>query len=434
MYNFVFQNITNSHRMDAIESKFIQAQQGHVFNFWNELSQSERDRLISQLLSFDPFKINDAYESASNLPIKSTVNSIEPVDQIYDATKVPIEKLKSYGAVGLKAIRAGQVAILVLAGGQGTRLGTLSPKGCYNIINDKSLFELQAERLLEIQTLAGPFSVIPWYIMTSPATHDDTVAFFKKHSYFGISPDNVKFFKQGVLPALTTHGKIIMETKGSVAMAPEGNGGMYKAIGDHCIDDMRDRGIKYVHVYCVDNCLVKIADPVFMGFSVHSGVQVGIKTVTKNNPDEPVGIFCLKNGKLDLLEYSEIDSSVASKKNDDDSGLAFDSANIANFFYTVDFLETCRRFVQLPYHMAIKKVTCIDTLTGETIIPTEPNAIKLELFNTDVLPYCKKYSLFNCHRYEEFSPLKNKEGADSPESCRLVLADMFPDLATGLSV
>ncbi len=206
-----------------------------------------------------------------------------------------------------------------------------------------------------------------------------------------------------------------------MAEAPDGNGGVYAALAkEGILDDMEKRGIKYVHTYCVDNCLVRVADPVFMGYCVSKGAKCGAKVVPKASPDEPVGVVCLRNGKFQVVEYSEIDDETANKRNDDNS-LAFRAANIANHFYTVDFLKTIAADIEptLQYHVAKKKIPFIDLDTSVVSKPSTPNGIKLELFIFDVFPFTEKaMAVLEVPRQDEFSPLKNASGPDSAETSR----------------
>jgi UDP-N-acetylglucosamine/UDP-N-acetylgalactosamine diphosphorylase len=224
----------------------------------------------------------------------------------------------------------GQVAVLLLAGGQGTRLGSAAPKGCYDIQlpSGKSLFQLQGERILRLQQLAskqagmhalqrlmvGKSITIPWYVMTSGPTRKDTEAFFREKHFFGLDSAHVIFFEQGVLPAFTPEGKIILEDADRVSVAPDGNGGVYAALRvSGVLEDMQKRGIAYIHAYCVDNCLVRVADPTFIGYCISKHAQCGAKVVRKIMPHEAVGVVCRMNGKFGVVEYSEISKENAEK-------------------------------------------------------------------------------------------------------------------------
>jgi len=211
----------------------------------------------------------------------------------------------------------------------------------------------------------------------------------------------------GVLPAFDMEGKIFLETTHSLSVAPDGNGGVYAALHkEGIITDMLKRGIKYVHAYCVDNCLVKIADPVFVGYGVLKNADCGCKVVRKASPTEPVGVVCLRNGKFNVVEYSEFDPKLA-QQTGEDGQLLFGAANIANHFYTVPFLQRCQEIEHdLEYHVAKKKIKHVDLETGEVVKPEKNNGIKLEMFIFDVFPHTERFAVLEVDRAEEFSPLK----------------------------
>jgi len=333
---------------------------------------------------------------------------------------------------GLDLIAENKVAVVLMAGGQGTRLGSSAPKGCYDIglPSQKSLFQLQAERIWKVEQLAAKKhgkeeATVPWYVMTSGPTRGPTEEFFKKHNYFGLKPENVVVFEQGVLPCISNDGKILLESKSKVAVAPDGNGGLYQAlITSSVVDDMRKRGIQHIHAYCVDNCLVKVADPTFIGFAASKDVDIATKVVRKRNAKESVGLILQKNGKPDVVEYSEIDAATAEEKDPRHPDLLkFRAANIVNHYYSFRFLEDIPQWVhRLPHHVARKKIPHVDVDTGETVKPDKPNGIKLEQFVFDCFPFLSmdKFACMEVRREDEFSPLKNAPGTgeDDPDTSR----------------
>jgi len=339
---------------------------------------------------------------------------------------------EKYENLAFQKIINGQLAVLLLAGGQGTRLGVSYPKGMYDVglISKKSLFQLQAERLLKLQKLAeertGQVCVdgIPWYIMTSESTVKPTKEFFEANKFFGLKRKNVVFFKQGTFPCFSFDGKILLASKFELQRAPDGNGGLYRALGrEKILEDMKNRGVSYIQLYCVDNILVKVGDPIFTGFCLSRGVEVANKVVPKLFPTESVGITCKVNGNFQVVEYSEITEKASGKKHKDGS-LVYSAANICIHFFTVDFLQRVveKHEKDLVHHVAKKKISYVDTQTGETVTPNEPNGIKMEKFVFDVFRFAREdqFAVWETIRDEEFAPLKNADGASdfTAKHCR----------------
>ncbi|GEQ68055.1 hypothetical protein JCM33374_g1721 [Metschnikowia sp. JCM 33374] len=420
--------------MDA----FTNAQQHHLVQAYDALSGPQKDTFRQQLAHIDdPKRLVDTVEGAikhsaeaaasreyAQLPPTSTGSVLD-----HDSSEA-----KTWESLGLGAISRNEVAVLLLAGGQGTRLGSSDPKGCFDVglPSGKSLFQIQAEKIRKIQALASDSAVVQWYIMTSGPTREATEGFFKKNAYFGLNEAQVTFFNQGTLPCFNSAGnKILLQSPSSICESPDGNGGLYKAIQKAgVLEDMKKKGIKHVHMYCVDNCLVKVADPVFLGFAIDRKFDLATKAVRKRDAYESVGLIVLDKTaqKPCVIEYSEISQDLAKKSDPQDSSkLYLRAANIVNHYYSVDLLESMldkwtSSQEYLPFHIAKKKIPCYDIEKGEYVKPTEPNGIKLEQFIFDVFSSVDlaKFGCLEVERSEEFSPLKNSNDAanDNPTTCR----------------
>ncbi|WFD43519.1 hypothetical protein MPSI1_002181 [Malassezia psittaci] len=423
-----------------LRAKYEAAGQQHVFQYWDTLNESEKHALQEQLEKIDPKRLNELVKQAleadeASRNEKQAQVDPPPADSVV-STVDDSDAAHKYREIGMKAIAENKVGVLLLAGGQGTRLGSSAPKGCFDIQlpSHKSLFQLQAERIAKLQQLAsakagGKEVVVPWYIMTSGPTRKPTEDFFEQHNYFGLSKSNVIFFEQGTLPCISNDGKIMLDSHSSIATAPDGNGGIYAALRaarskqdkDSVLDDLQKRKIEYVHAYGVDNCLVKVGDPVFIGVCLSKKVPLGVKVVQKTDPNEAVGVVARKNGAFSVVEYSEIPQKL-SEARDKEGHLLLREANIANHFYTTDFLskQVPSFESKMAYHVARKKIPSVDLADGERKTPSSPNGIKMELFIFDVFPYCEELAIHEVARKEEFSPLKNASGtsSDNPETSR----------------
>ncbi|MFW6065774.1 MAG: UTP--glucose-1-phosphate uridylyltransferase, partial [Planctomycetota bacterium] len=315
---------------------------------------------------------------------------------------------------GEELIAEGKVAAFVVAGGQGTRLGYDGPKGCLEVtpVAHKPLFKVFAEQILAAGRRAGVR--IPWYIMTSPKNDVVTRAFFRQHNYFGLNSEDVFFLVQGQMPAFDFEGNILLAEKDRLAMSPNGHGGSLQAMRDSgALDDMAERGVEYISYFQVDNPLVKCIDPEFIGLHATRGAEMSAKAVSKRDPLEKLGNFCVIDGRVHVIEYSDLPEDLA-RQTTEDGRLRFSAGSIAIHVFSRSFVErlTAGGRCELPYHRAEKVVPHLDA-EGNKVEPSEPNAVKLEMFVFDALPPAKETVILETLRDKEFSPVKNASGEDS---------------------
>ncbi|KAF6328355.1 UDP-N-acetylglucosamine pyrophosphorylase 1 like 1 [Rhinolophus ferrumequinum] len=421
-----------------VRARLQRAGQEHLLRFCAELAPGPRAALLAQLESLEPEALREHCQRAAAAcarppdPPPDVAARLRPLppERVGSSRQSDPKTRRLWEEEGFHQIALNKVAVLLLAGGQGTRLGVSYPKGMYQVglPSQKTLYQLQAERIRRVQQLAderhGTRCTVPWYIMTSEFTLGPTAEFFKEHDFFHLDPDNVVMFEQRMLPAVTFDGRAILERKDKVAMAPDGNGGLYCALADHQIlEDMERRGVEFVHVYCVDNILVRLADPVFIGFCVLRGADCGAKVVEKAYPEEPVGLVCQVDGVPQVVEYSEI-SPETTRLRTPDGGLLYNTGNMCNHFFTRGFLQVVTREYEslLKPHVAVKKVPYVDE-EGNPVKPLKPNGIKMEKFVFDVFQFAENFVAFEVQREDEFSPLKNADsaGKDNPTTARRAL-------------
>ena len=324
---------------------------------------------------------------------------------------------KYYEDIGKKAIKSGKLAAVTMAGGQGTRLGHKGPKGTFDIGLDshKSLFELLCDYLKSESKKYGVD--IPWFIMTSRENNHDTVEFFKKNKYFGYEK-NIYFFIQGQLPMIDTEGKILIGEDGLIKEAADGHGGVYESlVKSGMVNKMKELGVEWVFIGGVDNCLVKMVDPVLMGIAIDKHVTAAGKSVVKANPHEKVGAFCKKNGRPSVVEYSEITDEMAEAR-DKNGELLYGESHILCNLFNISAIERMGS-QPLPYHSAFKKATYIDK-DGNKVVPDSPNAFKFEAFLFDAFGEVDDMAILRVKREEEFAPVKNADsaGVDCPSTAR----------------
>lgn len=406
----------NDTGISAWRDRLAAAGQSHLLQYWDRLDDDRREALLAQLDSIDwravPGWVSTYVKAKPRFELPS---DLRPAP--FFSRQSP--EAPALAAAGQALLRSGKVAAFVVAGGQGSRLGFEGPKGCYpaTAITSKSLFQLFAEQLLAARHKYGV--VVPWYIMTSPLNHRATVEYFARFRFFGLGDENVRFFPQGVMPSFDmTTGNVLLTNPGEIATNPDGHGGAVAALHKSgSLADMRRRGIEHLSYFQVDNPHVQICDELFLGLHAQgpgSSGEMSSKMVAKATWDEKVGVFCLANGRLDVIEYSDLPADMA-KAADTAGRLRFNAGSIAIHALSVSFLEklaTDPEF-ELPFHRAEKKVPHFDVSTGQAVDPTANNGVKLERFIFDALAKARGSVVLETDRVEEFAPIKNATGADS---------------------
>ncbi|MDX2116221.1 MAG: UDPGP type 1 family protein [Planctomycetota bacterium] len=414
-----------SPRLEDVRAKLRAAGQEHVLKFYAELDAAAQRDLLTQALALPLERLEQL--------VDRYVRSKESFTLPPDLEPAPYYRRDGKGwdragarALGEELLRAGKIAAFTVAGGQGTRLGFDGPKGTFfaTALTGKPLFRCLAEWILAASRRYG--RAVPWYIMTSPLNHEETVAFFRHHAYFGLAERDVMFFSQGVLPSLDmATGKLLLAEKGVIATNPDGHGGSLRALfASGAIDDMRARGVEHLSYVQIDNPLARVVDPVFIG--LHAGAadssgQMSSKMVEKTDAGEKVGLFCRSGGKTLVVEYSDMPRAQTEARAPSGS-LRFNAGSIAIHMISVEFVAELNRggALSLPLHRAEKKVPHVDLETGRTVQPSAPNAVKLEAFVFDALPLCRGSIVMETERIDEFAPIKNAEGGDSPATCRAI--------------
>lgn len=376
-----------------------------------EKNTTEQNEKLTKRLEEIDFSVLEHIER------KETVNErgvFAPLDA------VEVSEIEARGAefkeLGLKAIREGKVGAVLLAGGQGTRLGLDRPKGTLNIgvAKELYLFEQLLRNLKDVTDEAGVY--VPLYIMTSNINNADTTAFFEEHDYFGYPKDYVKFFVQEMVPACDYEGRIYMESQTEVAMSPNGNGGWFSSmVNAGLLSDIKERGIEWINVFAVDNCLQRIADPMFVGATIAYGCESGAKVVRKAAPDERVGVLCTEDGKPSIAEYYEMTEEMATARKEN-GDLKYGFGVILNYLFSEKKLEQIAD-ARMPIHVVEKKIPYMD-VDGTFVKPEQPNGYKFETLVLDMVHMMDDCIPYEVVREREFAPIKNLHGVDSLDSAR----------------
>lgn len=394
--------------------------QEHLWSFADRLSTDEQDRLARRIEAIDFTELATLTEQAKKPSATLDPSSLQPLEVLsLPKSETDRKRRNDLAARGEEAIRAGRVAAVVVAGGQGSRLGFEHPKGMYPIgpVNGTSLFQIFAEKLLWWRNRSG--QPIPWYIMTSEGNREETEQYFKTNGFFGLPESDVRFFNQGMVPAVdAATGRVLLAKPGELFLSPNGHGGTLAALRtDGILDDMASRGIDLISYFQVDNPFVEVIDPVYIGYHLEQQAEMSAKVVRKRDAGEKVGIVCRYQGLPTVIEYSDLPAEIG-RMTGPDGELLYWAGSIAIHLFNRSFLERITtKDLHLPFHFARKAVPYIDA-QGQTVTPKEPNAVKFEMFIFDALPLAKRVAIQEVGREDEFMPVKNPTGIDSAETTR----------------
>lgn len=404
--------------------------QDHVLAWWDQLSDDERKGLLDQLYAVDLEQLRHLYSQRGATVTLPPADRIAPVPVVRVGASDPEAR-----RLGEESLRRGEVAALMVAGGQGSRLGFEHPKGMYPVgpVSEKSLFQVLAEKVLALSRRYG--KPVPFLVMTSPVNHEETQDFLAQHKYFGLPRDEVFFFTQGTMPALDLEtGRLLLEARGRLFTSPNGHGGSLTALAESgLLDRLRCRGIKQVFYFQVDNPLVKVADPDFLGQHLKAHAEASSKVIAKQSPEDKLGNLVLIAGRCGIIEYSDMPAAVA-RQRDEQGQLKFWAGSPAIHIFDLEFLgRVTQGHTRIPFHLARKKVPHLDA-AGKAVTPQHENALKFEMFIFDVLPRADRWTVVETTRPEEFEPLKNATGPDSPATVKQALSNLAGDWLTKAGV
>ena len=396
--------------IDKIKKKLKKYNQEHLLGFYNNLNSSEKKFLLKQLNNTDFKGIYSLFNSLKDFSIP-TDEIIEPLD--YYIKEDFTEEEKNYlSEIGERVLKQNTYAIVTMAGGQGTRLGHNGPKGTFELNlypEKKSLFEILATKIYETNEKYG--ITIPWYIMTSEENNSETISYFKSKKYFGLKKKNIFFFTQSKLPLVSFSGDFLLKEQYQIHEASNGNGDIFESLfKNKLINNMKQKGIKWIFISGIDNILADISDPLFLGLTINNKTQIGSKTIFKKNANSHDWVFCKKNGKPAMLGYERITEDITNAQICDK--YLYREINILCHIFSIKALEKCSR-MDLPYHMAAKKNIYINE-EGTKIFPRKPNSYKFEKFIFDSFKFFDNITLLRVKPEEEFAPIKNPEGVYSP--------------------
>jgi UDP-N-acetylglucosamine/UDP-N-acetylgalactosamine diphosphorylase len=406
--------------------------QAHLLRSWDRLEPARRARLADEIRGIDLDTVDRLVRDLvfEDAPAAPDPSQVQPV-AVRRLPHTDGERIawRHAAELGESMLASGEVGVVLVAGGQGTRLGFDGPKGTYPIgpVSAASLFQIHAEKILALGRRHG--RSIPLYVMTSPDNHEATARFFAENGNFGL--EHLRLFVQGTMPAVDREtGKILLAEPDRVALSPDGHGGTLRALAapgpdgqPSCLDEMRELGVRTLFYFQVDNPLVQIAAPAFLGLHRQADAEVSFKVVEKVRPEEKVGVVVEVEGRPQVIEYSDLPPELAEQR-EPAGNLRLWAGSIAIHVFERSFIERIVGGASLPYHRALKKVRHVDA-DGRVVEPDEPNAVKFETFIFDALPLAERYAVVECDRAEEFEPLKNATGLDSPATVRQRMSDLF---------
>lgn len=400
---------------DEIRQKLANEKQEHLLRYYDELDENSKKSLLHEIEQLDFQLIQTALQAEESIP----TDRIEPLTVMRINDIEP--RKEEFRNLGIEAIQNNCIGAVLLAGGQGTRLGFDKPKGMLDIGLTKTvyLFEVLIQNLMDVVKESGTW--IHLYIMTSRKNNDDTVQFFDEQNYFGYSKEYIHFFIQEMAPAVDFNGKVFLEDKGKINLSPNGNGGWFTSLKKYgLLKQMKDVGIQWLNVFSVDNVLQRIADPVMIGATIAKNLSVATKVIKKVSPDERVGVVCRKDGKPSIIEYYELTDELRNCK-DTNGEPAYNYGVTLNYLFEMNELEN-RSDLSLPVHLAKKAIPYIDE-NGTIVKSEEPNGYKLETLILDMIGMFDDVLAFEVDRALEFAPIKNKTGSDSVETARAMLQE-----------
>ena len=408
-------------KIEQAKKRLEDNKQFKVLSIFEKIMDEKKEELAKNILKIDFNLIKRLYQDKDSKKNKN--DKIEPIKYI-DKNKLNNKQRQEIEKLGEKVLRQNQYAVVTMAGGQGTRLGWKGPKGTFKLDvgkDGKYIFEILANSLK--RTTAKYGKEVYWYIMTSIENNDETISFFEKHNYFGYNKERVKFFTQNILPLLDFEGNLLIDTNYTIKEASDGNGGVFVALkNSKMIDDMKAHNIKWVYVCGVDNIMANMTDEILLGLAIKNNVPSASKSIKKAYPEEKVGIFCKRNGKPAIIEYTEMDEKMVYAE-DENGELLYGESNIVGHLFNLQTLERMAEY-KFDYHCARKKNTYIDSDLKE-IIPSEPNTLKFEAYIFDGFEYLNDMVILRVNREEEFAPIKNATGVDSPESAKEIYENFY---------